>query len=220
MEMKKTDSELIRSKKNSYLEGFDVILRKSTSQKEFETSFRTLSHSIVEAVEGGMATFQEYRSAYPEQCRMRNVPATVLNANVFVRLKHVEGLQYGEINGRKKRSYIEAFGHKLFVKKLDERFKPFNIETDTIERYNSQQSDDECDTLPITYLGYQVDEQYRHITGVYAIHMENGALSWKSDLSLLASENAPEERRIIVESGFAENEVTVSIKEKNKKQAR
>lgn len=52
--------------------------------------------------------------------------------------------------------------------------------------YHNQETIDVEDDLPITYLGYQVDSGWTHITGVYAVHMEGNKIEWYTDIVNLA----------------------------------
>ena len=88
-----------------------------------------------------------------------------------------------------RRFYVELNGMRLFFKKVDKKLKPQNIITKAVKMYDEQLSDDMQDTLPITYIGYQVSSSFTELTGVYAVHIVSGTIEWCSDLSELVYVN-------------------------------
>lgn len=179
-------SPLLRCKSNSLFPDWEIMPRKSVTQSEFEKEFEPFALSVVDAVEQGWDMLSDFCRNYPVSSRKRNVKPTNLNAFIVERLASIEGLQCGELIGRERRSYVRVGDNKLFVKKIGEHLRPSYISTKTVQMYHNQETLDFDDDLPITYLGYQTDKGWTHITGVYAVHMIGDRIEWFSDIADLA----------------------------------
>lgn len=179
-------SSLMDCKSNSLFSDWEMMPRKSVDQTTFEASLYELSPLIVSAIELGMKDLSHFCAQYPKVSRKRNVQALNLNAFVTEQLAIVNGLQVGEIKGNRRRSYVDFGDNRLFVKKIDNHLRPSYTPTKTVKMYHNQETVDIEDDLPITYLGYQVDKGWTHITGVYAVHMKGNKIEWYTDIVNLA----------------------------------
>lgn len=182
-------SSLMDCKSNLLFPDWETMPRKTITQSTFEADLLEFSPSIVSAIELGMSDLSNFCAQYPLASRKRNVRATNLNAFVIQQLTAVNGLKLGEITGNGRRSFIEIGDNRLFPKKIDNLLRPSYISTKTVRMYHNQETIDVEDDLPITYLGYQVDNGWTHITGVYAVHMEGNKIEWYTDIVNLAYKN-------------------------------
>lgn len=182
-------SSLMNCKSNSLFSDWEMMPRKTVNQSTFEANLYEFSPSIVSAIELGMIDLSNFCIQHPQASRKRNVRATNLNAFVIQQLMKVNGLKLGEITGNRRRSYVDIGDNRLFVKKIDDKLKPSYTPTKTVRMYHNQETVDIEDDLPITYLGYQVDKGWTHITGVYAVHLEGNKIEWYTDIVNLACRN-------------------------------
>lgn len=174
--------------KGSYLFSEEEMYpRKKVSQSEFEKSISSFSIQIVSACNDGLQEslllFKSYRGA----ALMRNFRPTVLNSLVAEKLKKSLGEKTGIDSNE--RFFLSIGGNKLIVKKVDSKYRHKNIPTKNVRMFNNQLTVSNQDCSPIIVIGYQVDKSYTCITGVYAIHYEDGAISWISDIESLASKS-------------------------------
>ena len=163
----------------------EMYPRKKVSQSEFEESISGVAMQIVNACYDGFQECLELSKAHSGAARMRNFKPTILNS--FMDEKLMESFKDSSGIDSDGRFYLSIGEGKLFLKKVDSGFKHKNIPTKNVGMYNNQLSASDQDSSPITIIGYQVDESYTNITGVYAIHYENGDISWVSDVEYIAS---------------------------------
>lgn len=174
--------------KGSYLFSEEEMYpRKKVSQSEFEESISGVSMQIVNACYDGFRECLDLSQTHRGAARMRNFKPTNLNSLMAEKL--MESFQDSSGIDSDGRFYLSIGGGKLFLKKVDSSFKHKNIQTKNVGMYNKQLSASNQDSSPITFIGYQVDESYTNITGVYAIHYENGDISWVSDVEYIASKS-------------------------------
>lgn len=166
----------------------EMIARKNVSQQEFENSLGPENAlKIINACqEAALKSKEEIINRAPS-FQNRNFKANTWNSNVQGFLTSTFSQNSGFCKGG--RFYVEVGGHRLFFKKVNKDLKPQNIETKAVRMYEEQLSDDIHDTMPITYIGYQVSASYTELTGVYAVHIVSGNIEWCSDLSELVYTN-------------------------------
>lgn len=184
--MRKKDTHF--SYKGSYLFSEEEMYpRKKVSQSEFEESISGVSVQIVNACYDGLRECLELSLAHSGAARMRNFKPTTLNS--LMNGKLMESFKDSSGIDSDGRFYLLIGEGKLFLKKVDSGFKHKNIPTKKVGMYNNQLSCSDQDSFPITIIGYQVDESYTNIIGIYAIHYENGDISWVSDVEYIASKS-------------------------------
>lgn len=194
----------------------EMISRKIVTQIAFEKEFTPYARDVVNAVENAMEKLKEFRKASPIASRRRNVLPTNLNAFVVEELMGVNGIECLEFQGRDRRSYIDLESNRLFIKKIDKNLKPANIQTKAVRMYQNQKTTDSNDTLPITYLGYQVDKQWMAITNVYAVHMVEDTVRWCSDITALAYESVSSKKANLQIKDTEQQDISVKVGVKKK----
>lgn len=204
-------SPLIGCKSRSLFSDWEMMPRKTITQSTFEAELKDYSPLIISAIEQGMKDLINFCIQHPHASRKRNVRPTNLNAFIMQQLAFVNGLNSGEIKGNGRRSYVDIGSNRLFVKKIEHNLRPSNIPTKTVKMYQNQETVNEEDDLPITYLGYQVDEGWTHIIGIYAVHLEGNKIKWYTDIVSLANTSVH-----LTNDTSQEAEVTIKVALKRK----
>lgn len=171
----------------------EMIARKNVSQQEFENLLGVENaFKIINACNNGAEKSKATIISTPPSFQNRNFKSNTWNSNIQGFMTEEFPNHSGFCKGR--RFYVELNGMRLFFKKVDKKLKPQNIITKAVKMYDEQLSDDMQDTLPITYIGYQVSSSFTELTGVYAVHIVSGTIEWCSDLSEIVyvnKENIP-----------------------------
>ncbi len=163
----------------------EIIVRKSLNQIDFEDSIKgENAFKIVTACKNGFTMAKNKIMTTPRAYQNRNYKPNTLNSCIQGCM--IEQFPYTSGFCKGRRYYVKVNNNLLFCKQINKRFKPSNIQTRTVAMYDDQKSDNLNDTLPITYIGYQVSESYIELLGIYAVHMVGGDIEWISDIPSLA----------------------------------
>lgn len=204
MYQSKKNGPLIRDESTQLFPDSEMIARKKTNQCDFEETMKgEFANKIVLACEEGVSMAAEQIRSTKPSFQNRNYKPNLVNSCIQGFLTEQYPLDSGFCKG--KRYFVIVNGHQLFCKKINEKFRPSNITTKTVFMYNDQKSDNVSDTLPITYIGYQVSPSFMELLGVYAVHMLGGDIEWISNLSDLAYKNS------IIEFANADHEENLDI---------
>lgn len=206
--MKRKRSILIEDKGMQLFSDSEMIPRKTVTQQEFECIFQPNALAVVNAVEDAWDKLTKLCMDTKPNFQNRNFKANNLNSFVQGYLSECPGFLTEVKDGR---FSIVVDGNKFFPKKVSKHLKPSNIQTKTVIMYDNQESNDENDVVPITYIGYRVDT-WSSLVGVYAIHMESNAIAWISDLSSLAYKDMQEIRF----NSVSNDDVSVTLKKEKK----
>jgi hypothetical protein len=175
---------IIENKGTQLFRDDEMIARKNVSQQEFEEQLGVENAlKIISACANGAEKSKNTIISTPPSFQNRNFKSNTWNCNIQGYMTEEFPNNSGFCKGR--RFYVELNGLRLFFKKVDNKLKPQNIITKAVQMYDEQLSDNIQDTLPITYIGYQVSSSFTELIGVYAVHIVSGTVEWFSDLSEL-----------------------------------
>lgn len=201
---------LIYDKNMQLFSDSEMIQRKMTTQEEFERSFQLYAECTVEAIEHAFEDLSVLCRNTKPNFQNRNFKANNLNSYVQGYLSECSNFLAEIKDGR---FSVSINGHRLFPKKVSKHLLPSNIPTKAVRMYNNQESHNELDTDPVTYIGYVVDDTWSALTGVYAIHMENNTIAWVSDLASLAFNQKQ------ITTNQADDDIIVTLKKKGAEKA-
>ncbi len=80
---------------------------------------------------------------------------------------------------------ISPNNENIYIKKLDHKKRPSNIQTINNNLIIFQLTKSSKDVQPNIFLGYTANENYSIITGIYAVCIEGKAVKWITNISLL-----------------------------------
>lgn len=106
--------------------------------------------------------------------------------------------------------YLDWQGkYKIYIKKLDNHYKPQYNQTNSSQKRLYQRELFPNDYKHILYMGYQCDDLWTCIKGVYIVSIDNNKLSWREKIDLELINNSIEQ--------IENDELEVLVKPKIKK---
>jgi len=153
------------------------LVRNSASEAEFKREFFEEYDEIFNSFDDAFNKMLTERSRLnPDEMNCR------WNSN------RVNGFLYAELKSRpeiarfltKKNNtfYMIRGGFKLSFKKVDNKFRPSYNHTKHSRMLEHNRTESVEDDSAIVYIGYQVDDTWSILSGVYAISRTNDALNW------------------------------------------
>lgn len=156
--------------------------RENVDQAEFNTCLAPIVGSVVDSFATARVDFERVISSFPFEVRNKTCIASLWNELILGRLMRAPGIEYGRIEGNRRRVYIKVGRSMVFVKKVDSRYRTSNIETGQVAELREQLSSDVNDRSPALFMGYQLDETGRHITDISIICRRGDQIEWITDV--------------------------------------
>lgn len=133
---------------------------------------------------------KELLSRIPVDSRDRNLHAVLMSGLLKGKLINMFPHYCREATHGRFRLRTEK-GQWIYVKKLDDKLRPMNIETEQNMNILNQVSFSKADKGANIFLGYTSDKGNSQITGAYAICLDGDVLLWGINLfDLVASQGA------------------------------
>lgn len=119
----------------------------------------------------------------------KNMPAVSMNS--FIRQGLIRLFPMYCFKATKKRFKLITDSRAcLFIKKLNKKLRPNNIDTNANKLIINQRTDDSADKDPIIFLGYTTPPDFSVITGIYAVCINGKETAWRIDLADLGNSAA------------------------------
>jgi hypothetical protein len=166
--------------------------RKTPKQKQFEKTNMSLLLKFKEHVaEAHQKLHRNIFTEFTPAAMDKNLPAVAMVS--YLRLFMIR--DFPQLCGyatpsRFKLKTVDS--NWVYLKKLDERFRPQNIETDENERIIHQVTSDRSDKGANIFFGYTEANQYGEITGVFAVCIDGDEEVWRIDIIRLDNDNREE----------------------------
>lgn len=157
------------------------LARKTASEAEFVEHFKDFLPDFFYAYEYAFDKMCEQRATRRKNEITSRWPSDNVNGYVFSWL--AENPKTAPFLKKKNNTfYLEMGQYKLTFKKVDKSYKPsYNpTEQSLLLQRNLTSSDD--DLMSIIFIGYQVDDTWLMLRGVYAINRSDDKVNWVIDL--------------------------------------
>lgn len=164
---------------------FDFYRQKTPNQKEFESKNKPFLLSFKDIVfEAFENMHQKIFPIFKPSDMDRNMPSVSMIS--FIRQGIIRKFPlYCRKADRKRFRLVTPTNESLFIKKLDDRFLPSNIQTFENQKILAQCIPGEKTKGSNVFLGYTVSKYYERLTGVYAVCIYGHSVIWITDISLL-----------------------------------
>lgn len=157
------------------------LVRKTASEKEFEDIFKDFLPDFFFAYEYAFLKMCEQRSKRKKNEMTSRWPSDNMNGYIFAWL--AENPKTAQFLKKKSNTfYFEMGQYKLTFKKVDSFYRPSYIPTEHSILLQQNLTSSEDDLMSIVFIGYQVDEAWLMLKGVYAISRNGDKLNWVIDL--------------------------------------
>lgn len=169
--------------KGSYLFSEDEMFpRENVDQVEFNNCLAPIVVSVKDAFAKASIDFERVISSIPFKVRNKAFIASLWNELILFRLMQIPEIEHDRLEGNRRRTYFKVGRSKVFVKKVDARYRTSNIETGQVAELREQLSTNMVDRSPVLFMGYQLDETGRHITDISVICRKGDKLEWVTDV--------------------------------------
>jgi len=162
---------------------------------KFEKRELTSYHEVIADLEGNFDEFGEiFYKAFEmmeKDLSTKSLHYQGKNSKSIRMNENLQGLfidKYGSSNVKfeaHKVFYLDWLGkYKIYIKKLDRHYRPKYNQTYSSQKRLYQRELCQNDSKPILYMGYQSDDLWTCIKGIYIVSIDDNKLVWREKIDI------------------------------------